>query len=344
MASAIIQEFIQALDEEIEAIKSGKGGSIVKIFNGRFLREVAGLFVYVFNLENFLIALEDSPAEIEILGSSYPAQILLTQGLEVEIGIEHFCGQFISEAKLQTNLWYLLELLKKKYVEFQSGSTKVDFHLSEVIFSGQQADSKPNGQVEIPYSIGIDPPNAAQKQAIKASFSSELSIIWGPPGTGKTKTIAEAIEAHLNAGRRVLLVSHANNAVDEALEDVAEHLKNTPLYQEGKLIRLGKPQEEHLKRLEEEYELVLPDKIAEKLGESLAKEKNTLESDKRQIENTLARFESTFHALETMKILSTETDSLKLSVSESAKRLTAAQNELNRVDESQRRNRERRDW
>jgi hypothetical protein len=341
MASSIIQEFIQSLDEEIETIKKGKGGSIVKIFNGRFLREISGLFVYVFHLENFLAALEESPAEVEIRGSRYPAQVLLTQGLEVEIGIEHFCGQFISEAKLQTNLWYLLELLKKKYTECQNGSVKMDFHLSEVIFSGQQADSKSTSQAEIRYLIGKEPPNEAQKEAIEASFSSELSVIWGPPGTGKTKTIAKATEAHLNAGRRVLLVSHANNAVDEALEDVAEHLKTTPFYQEGKLVRLGKPQEEHLKKLEEEYELVLLDKIAEKLGESLAKEKNTLENERRQIENTLARFESTFRALQTMKILSTELDTLKLSVLESAKQLTEAQNELIRVEESQRRNRER---
>lgn len=255
--------------------------------------------------------------------------------------MEHFCGQFISEAKLQTNLWYLLELLKKKYAECQSGSAKVDFHLSEVIFSGQQVDSKSTSQTEIRYSIGEEPPNEAQKKAIEASFSNELSIIWGPPGTGKTKTIAEAIEAHLNAGRRVLLVSHANNAVDEALEDVAKHLKATPFYQEGKLIRLGKPQEEHLKRLEGKYELVLLDRIAEKLGESLAKEKTNLECDKKQIENTLTRFESESRALQTVKILSNELHGLNLSISESARQLTAAQNELERLEELQRGNRER---
>src|SRR4030042_3008079 len=105
MISNTIKEFIIALDEEINAIKRGKGGSIVKVFNGRFLREVSGLFVYIFNLENFLAVLDDSPAEIEIRGKRYPAQVLLTQGLEVEIGIEHNFGQVIPEAKLQTNLW-----------------------------------------------------------------------------------------------------------------------------------------------------------------------------------------------------------------------------------------------
>lgn len=342
MESNIIQEFIQSLDEEIGAIKRGKGGSIVKIFNGRFLREISGLFVYVFNLENFLAVLDDSPAEIEIRGSRYPAQVLLTQGMEVEIGIEHSCGQFIPEARLQTNLWYLLELLKKKYAECQSGSAKADFHLSEVLFSGRQSDSKSTSQAEIHYSLSKDPPNEAQKQAIEASFSSQLSIIWGPPGTGKTWTIAKAIEAHLNAGRRVLLVSHANNAVDEALEDVAEHLKATDFYQEGKLVRLGKPQEEHLKKIEEkDLELVLLDKIAEKLGESLTREKNSLESKKAQLEGVLARFESALRALQTVRTLSTELDSLKSSVSESTRQLAMVQDELNRLEESQRKNRER---
>ena len=42
MASHIIDEFIQALDEEITAIEKDKG---VKVFNGRFLREVSGSFV-----------------------------------------------------------------------------------------------------------------------------------------------------------------------------------------------------------------------------------------------------------------------------------------------------------
>jgi len=95
------------------------------------------------------------------------------------------------------------------------------------------------------------------KREIEESFSSQLSIMGVPPGTGKTKAAAMTIEAHLNAGRSVLLVSHANNAVDEALEVVAEHLKTTSFYREGKLVRLGKPQEEHVKKLLEKYPLVL---------------------------------------------------------------------------------------
>ena len=342
MPSPIIQEFILALEQEIDAIKRGKGGSIVKVFNGRFLREVSGLFVYVFHLENFLAVLDDSPAEIRIGGNTFQAQVLSSQGLEVEIGIERSCGQFIPEAWLQTNLWYLLELLKKKFAENQNGSTTIDFHLSEILFSNSKADKAPIGsQSEAVLTSSSEPPNKAQEQAIEASFTSQLSVIWGPPGTGKTKTIAQAIDAHLQAGRRVLLVSHANNAVDEALENVAKHLKASPLYQEGRLVRLGKPQEEYLRRLEKDYELVLLDKIAAKLGESLAKEKKELENEKLQIDELLAQLGAVFRSLEIVKTLLSDLEGLKTSITESNRKMKSVRDELMVLEQSQIANRER---
>jgi len=338
MASHLIDEFIQALDEEIKASQKDK---TTKVFQGRFLREISGLFVYSFNLENFLVTLEDTPAKILIRGNEYGGYILSTHELEVEIGLEHFCGQFIPEAELKTDPSYLLDKLKKKFEECRSGATKVDFHLSEILFSGQQSYPKSNSQAEIHYSLSIEPPNESQKRAVQASFSSELAIIWGPPGTGKTKTAAMAIEAHLNAGRRVLLVSHSNNAVDEALEDVAEHLKTTSFYQEGKLVRLGKPQEEHRKKLLEKYPLVLLDEIAARLGESLSREKNELEAEKSLLEDKLASFEGVFRALQKRDATLSALDDLKLSLSESERRLRLSKADLDMLEESQRKKREK---
>ncbi len=76
-------------------------------------------------------------------------------------------------------------------------------------------------------------------------------------------------------------VSHANAAVDEALKDVANQLRATLFYNEGKLVRLGIPQSGHFEKLTEKFPLVLLDKIAAKLGESLSKEKRELEKKKR---------------------------------------------------------------
>jgi len=40
---SIVREFISALDEEIDAIKRGKGGNVIRIFNGRFIRKISDL-------------------------------------------------------------------------------------------------------------------------------------------------------------------------------------------------------------------------------------------------------------------------------------------------------------
>jgi len=368
MPSIIIKEFILSLDQEIAAIKKGKGGSIVKVFNGRFLREVSGLFVYVFNLENFLVVLDDSPAEILIRGNRYPAEVLLTHGLEVEIGIERFCGQHVLEAKLQTNLWYLLELLKKKFNELQNGTAPA---FSEALLSGELATissfenivscvncrtknriknyvssktpicGRCKHEIKPQYSLSARPPNNHQKKAIEASFFSPLAVIWGPPGTGKTLTIAQAIEAHLNAGRRVLLLSHANAAVDEALEDVAEQLKATSFYNEGKLVRLGIPQSSHLEKLTEKCPLVLLDEIAAKLGESLSKEKRDLEEEKIRIEDILNQYKILLQAIQAVETLSSELTTIISELSTSSRKLSDANNELRRMEETQIKNREK---
>jgi len=107
----------------------------VRVFNGRFLRETSGLFIYLFHLENFLAVIDDTPAEIEIEGKRYSCQIVSVQGLEVQIATEKNLGQAVAEAKIQTNLWFLLELLRKKFEESIS-SVSGKFKMSEKLFNG----------------------------------------------------------------------------------------------------------------------------------------------------------------------------------------------------------------
>ena len=61
--------------------------------------------------------------------------------------------------------------------------------------------------------------NDNQRQAvIKILSAPDLCLIQGPPGTGKTTVIAEAIYQLALQGKRVLLASQSNDAVDNALE------------------------------------------------------------------------------------------------------------------------------
>ncbi|UTF53400.1 AAA domain-containing protein [Natronosalvus rutilus] len=65
--------------------------------------------------------------------------------------------------------------------------------------------------------------NAAQDEAVrKAVGARDCALIHGPPGTGKTYTIARAVTEMVERGERVLLSAFTNRAVDNALEAVLE--------------------------------------------------------------------------------------------------------------------------
>jgi hypothetical protein len=289
----LMGEFIQALTEEIEAIKAGKGGSVTRILDGRFVRADGGIFVYSFTLENFIATIDDSPAEVEVGGSRYHGQIIQTQGLEVIVGVEHDFGPSIAEARLITNLYFLHEILKKKFEAVRAGDGSADFSLAGRVFEGRISPSPKTTELP-PLEPHPTMPNPSQLAALETSQAQQTTLVWGPPGTGKTETLARIVECFIKQGMRVLVVAHANAAVDEATEDIAAILKATGYYNDGKIIRLGNAQKQSLR---DEYNLVLLDGIAERLAGTLKQEGEELEQRSLSIERVLVQLASAAEAI-----------------------------------------------
>lgn len=112
--------------------------------------------------------------------------------------------------------------------------------------------------------------NPNQREAIEKMLrTKDLFLLQGPPGTGKTTVIAEAIFQFAIQGKRVLLSSQSNDAVDNALE----RLVKTPEIRAVRLLnsnrRFQRGSEDSLDKLSEDtalsyYYESLSDKITDR--------------------------------------------------------------------------------
>jgi len=161
------------------------------------------------HLAEFIQSLSEEITALKA-GKKTAGQVVSVQGLEVHMALERSFGQSIPDATIRVKLWAILDLIRKKTEEAR-GAFLDSFAMSEKVFAGQRVSVTEEHPF---YDNSTSLPNASQIQAIVAAYQHSLQIIWGPSRTGKTLTIAKLVEAHVNAGNRVLLVSHANTAVD----------------------------------------------------------------------------------------------------------------------------------
>jgi len=70
------------------------------------------------------------------------------------------------------------------------------------------------------YPFGL---NLSQKEALENAFSSNISFIEGPPGTGKTQTILNIISNAIYQNKTVAVVSNNNSAISNVREKLDEH-------------------------------------------------------------------------------------------------------------------------
>ena len=121
---------------------------------------------------------------------------------------------------------------------FQGGPAQ---RIVDVAF-GRQASRRGGNLHFQPYNRGL---NESQLLAIEAALStSDMCVIHGPPGTGKTTTVVELIQQAVDRGMSVLAVAPSNIAVDNMVERLARPVvdpRTKRTRQPAKMVRVGHP-------------------------------------------------------------------------------------------------------
>jgi len=96
----------------------------------------------------------------------------------------------------------------------------VELPVIKSIIKREKVDlTKDNGECKL---VEITPLNDEQREAIRSAFNNILTIVTGPPGTGKSQVVINIIANAVVKGQNVLFSSKNNQAVDVVLERISQ--------------------------------------------------------------------------------------------------------------------------
>lgn len=215
--------FVPALDSEVQFIHKN-GSSRRKLSNGRLLTP-AGTerWSYIFEASSELQIPPDT-AVMLYEGTTLIAEavVVACESFNIVLEVDRNLGKEVSALELEADTTVLLRNLCSRLDEMRAEPQSIAKILCTEGFAR---------------ALGTDIAQG-QEQALAMAQSQPITIIWGPPGTGKTKVLADIALAHMRVGHRVLILSHSNVAVDSAALRV---LAARPDLAPGQVVRYGYP-------------------------------------------------------------------------------------------------------
>ena len=291
IASDPLVEIANSLSDEYNAVKDDEKHTRFKIRNLKLVSNHGGIFI--FTAETLLDRDEN---------------IFIPEGLKVKYLDYHFITYVIV---LEFNIAKELIVFQTNVQLYPKNTTQIiQFSFAELlsnlrafICSLKQGDgpvwqifqNKRPQETENIFSWH-DPLDPSQKSCLEKSLSHSYTFIWGPPGTGKSHTLARILLNCFISGERTLVCSLANVAVDQLVEKTLDLLQiykeqsKVDLLKKKKIIRYGYNQSSKLRNIPE---LQASNREIEHLAieieeiENRLKEETISENEKYQIKSDL---------------------------------------------------------
>ncbi len=217
--SHLIEKFQEVLKTEIDHVKKdlySKGAVTLEINGGYLIGEEGDGFLY-----RFFVKYLERDIVSGIQGSYLDNQAWIKAIIEnsnpgndsIDIVLEKNVGNVIDGGIVNFDVTFLLQKLHDLLEEMKENPFVGNIKMIDAVFS--KTSSYTEEKLIDDYNLNDD-----QKNSIRKALGSQVCYIWGPPGTGKTTTIGALVNECVLRGKRVLVVSHTNIAVDTALKSV----------------------------------------------------------------------------------------------------------------------------
>lgn len=256
------QAYRMALSAEISFIRM-TGGKHILLQEGKRIGRDNGRFVYLLESEDELNYPEGTPVTIWKGQSQISGKILNGEAFSVYLISELDLGAEVEMLDISAEACYLLQSVSERLMDLSLEPSEI---AQDLICNGLKEIDYRNSDIA-----------KGQETEVRMSLEQPITFVWGPPGTGKTQTLAKIAWAHIDKGERVLMLSYSNVSVDGAILRVTS-LKNDVF--PGQLVRYGFPKDKRIS----EHPYLSSYNLAINNYPDLLKRRTQLQAEKKRLE------------------------------------------------------------
>jgi hypothetical protein len=231
-AERMIQQWKTALIAEIQKLKEFESRGIT-IIKGQYLDTSEGGAVYWLVMAYPASLFQGGSIIFEYGRKKHEGKVLSSEGVDVIVELDCDLGEEIGRGLLHNEPWDLLNQLIERLEEIEEDTVKLKM-VERVMNPGEKT-----------YHPAEKAKNHVHEAVLRSKYN-PVTYIWGPPGTGKTYTLARTAAYQYVNDRKILLLSHSNAAIDVLTLELSKFLQENGKWTPGEVIRYGIPEKEEV--------------------------------------------------------------------------------------------------